>query len=227
MTRQMQTINNNAQNLFLIKNVQLDMVFDRGFSIPNDEAMVYNNMGKFMEYVESRDKRSYPTIRSFLSRIYQTNENSGRKCLVYYAQKDENDKQLSVNTVKDFIKIINSNNITEAILISDIVLSPPANTELQNLTQSNVKVTFFLSSDLKYNPTRHVDGQKHILLSREETRYLMDKMGVNLGQLPIIDKDEPISKYYGFIPPSVIKIERNDTSIGVLSKQSVNYRVVV
>lgn len=216
-----------ANSLFSIKNVQLEMVFDRGFAIPNDEASVYNNIKNFTEYVEGRDKKTYPTIRSFLSRIYQTSYESTRKCLVYYAQRDEKEKQLSVNTVKDFKRNIFSYGITEAILISDIVPSHDAKTELQNLTQSNINVTFFLSSDLMYNPTRHVDGQRHISLSKEESRYLMDKMGVNFNQLPVIDKDEAISKYYGFTPLSIIKIERNDTSMGVLSKQSINYRVVV
>ena len=82
------------------------------------------------------------------------------------------------------------------------------------LTEINMKAEHFKEEDLLVNITKHELVPKHILLSDEEKKVLLDRYRLRETQLPRIQKDDPVSKYLGLKRGQVVKIIRKSETAG-------------
>lgn len=218
------------QRLFDIKKTQIEMVSDRGYDIsPEEVAILTMNINQFTNYVNNLATNvPRTTQRSLLSHSYTANLPGGgvRTMIVYYGgKKTPQQKQVSAEVVRSFIGVVQRYNINEAILIVDGPLSPKGNDELSALTLTKWQV--FFDGELTYNPTRHVDSVKHTLLSKEETAAKLKELRVDLSKLLIINETDPIIRYYGWPVGQIVRVDRNDSFLNILSPHSINYRVIV
>jgi len=71
--------------------------------------------------------------------------------------------------------------------------------------------------------TKHYLVPKHIILSEEEKKELLEKYKVSLSDLPKIKISDPALKNLNVKPGDVVKIIRNNPWIG----EEIYYRVVV
>jgi DNA-directed RNA polymerase subunit H (RpoH/RPB5) len=217
------------QRLFDIKKTQLQMVQDRGYSISPTEAAIFDmTIDQFAAYVNDLFVRMKRSPRSSLSRSYEARDAEGkvvRTMLVYYGGKDPQMKQVSADVVRDFIQLVQTYQVTEAVLIVDAPLSSTGDNELSALTLTRWQV--FFDSHLTYNPTRHVDTPRHELLSPEETQAKLREMKADISKLLIIKVDDPVVRYYGWTPGGLVRVYRDDRAVSVLAPKSINYRVIV
>jgi DNA-directed RNA polymerase subunit H (RpoH/RPB5) len=218
------------QRLFDIKKTQLQMVRDRGYEISQDELSILNtNLEGFTIYINhlaASNPRS--SVRSLLSRSYVSKLPNGstKSMLVYYGGKSNpQQKQVSADVVREFIGLIQRYAISEAILIIDAPLSSTGDNELNALTLTKWQV--FFDSELTYNTTLHVDTPRHELLSPEETKLKLQELRADLSRLLILKATDPVVRYYGWLPGSLVRIYRDDQTIGILCPKSINYRVIV
>lgn len=207
------------------------MARDRGYEItPEEDQILHTNLPGFIAYVQGlAADNPRASIRSLLSRHYFSKETNqaGTKSslLVYYGGKTtQQQKQVSADVVREFIKFIHRYGITDAILIVDAPLSSTGNDELSALKLNKWQV--FFDSELTYNPTEHVDTPRHELLSPDETRAKLLELKADLSKLLIIKVDDPIVRYYGWQAGGLVRVYRNDESVSILSSKSVNYRVI-
>lgn len=217
------------QRLFDIKKTQIDLVLDRGYTIPQDEVILKGmKLHEFAAEINRIAAEQKTSARSALSRIYESVDATGavnRRMLVYFAGKTDPLKtQVSVDAVRHFILSMQTHAVSEAIFIVDHDLSPPANKELKDVTTARWQV--FNDSDLTYNPVRHVDVPKHELLKPSEARAKLAEMKVDLSKLPIIKISDPIVRYYGWPVGGIVRIYRHDRSVSILAPQTINYRVI-
>lgn len=215
--------------LFRIKKTQLEMVRDRGYDISHEEAILRMNLEEFTLYVKELSTQMKTGIRGSLSRMYVSREQfdgANRNMLVYYGGKTNPQfKQVSADIIRQFIALIQNFGVYEAVLIVDAPLSSTGSDELSALKL--VKWQVFFDSDLKYNPTKHVHTPPHTLLTPEETIATLNRMKVDVSQLVIIKISDPIVRYYGWPAGGLVRVDRDDSAVSVISEKSINYRVII
>lgn len=216
------------ERLLAIKKTQLEMVKDRGYIVTPEEEGIFNmTVNQFTEYVTTLAGQVARSPRSVLSRFYESRDPTGKvvkTILVYYGSKDPAKKQVSAEVVRDFIQTAQKYTVTEAVLIVDTPLSSTGTSELNALTL--IKWQVFFDDKMTFNPTRHIDTPKHILVPDDQKTEKLRELKVSLAKLPIIRLDDPIVRYYGWSLGQLIKIERYDRGIPTIAPESIQYRVV-
>ena len=217
------------QRLFDIKKTQLEMVRDRGYDITNEEAILTMTLEQFIGYISGLATQMNTPIRGALSRMYisrQKYDDVNRNMLVYYGGKtNPQQKQVSADVVRQFIALIQSYRVFEAVIIVDAPLSSTGNDELSALKL--VRWQVFFDSDLTYNPINHVDTPWHELLPEAVAIAKLREMKVDVSKLLIIKTDDPVVRYYGWPPGGIICTHRDDSAVSVLAPKSINYRVII
>lgn len=215
--------------LFYIKRTQLELVSDRGYNISDEEPILNMTFEEFDDYLRASSNNP-GGIRSTLSKLYNSNElidGQPHKMLVFYGERSNSQqKQISIEIIRSFINNIQTTrNIREAILIVDAPPSSESNAALAAL--KSVKWQVFHESDLTYNPTKHVDTPRHELISEDEKIAKLREMKVDISKLLIIKATDPVVRYYGWAPGGLVRIHRNDSSVSILTPQSINYRIII
>ena len=217
-----------VQQLFNIKKTQLEMVRDRGYDIGDEAQILQMSLENFIQYVTQITIQHKTSPRAALSRSYLTREDvpgPKRSMIVYYGGKtNPQQKQVPAEIVREFIALIQKYGVTEAILIVDAPLSSSGNLELTALV--SVKWQIFDDTNLTYNPIKHVDVPLHELLSKEEADAKIREMKTSYSQVLIMSAKDPVARYYGWTPGSLIRIHRDDSAVSILSPKSVNYRYI-
>jgi DNA-directed RNA polymerase subunit H (RpoH/RPB5) len=220
------------QKLLDIKKTQIEMVSDRGYEITPEEQIISSmNLDSFIDYLNGL-AQSLPkgtVARSLLSRSYlvkNEKDETVRSMLVYYAGRTQTtQKQITVEVVRDFIRTVQRYGINEAILIVDAQLSSIGETELSALTLTKWQV--FFDNELTYNPTIHVDNQRHELIAPDLQQEKLRELKVDKSKLLILKASDPIVRYYGWTAGNLIRIHRIDTVVSILAPKSSNYRIIV
>jgi DNA-directed RNA polymerases I, II, and III subunit RPABC1 len=84
-------------------------------------------------------------------------------------------------------------------------------------------VEYFLVDELVFNITTHEYVPKHEMMTQVEKAVLLKRYTLKEHQLPRIQKDDPVARYYGSMTGDVFKITRLSETAG----RYVTYRIVV
>jgi DNA-directed RNA polymerase subunit H len=76
---------------------------------------------------------------------------------------------------------------------------------------------------LNYNITNHILVPKHVIISKDEVKELIETYHCNIESLPHISNIDPMVKKLQAQPGEVIKITRKSSTAGM----STYYRLVV
>ena len=86
----------------------------------------------------------------------------------------------------------------------------------------NIEVELFNELELQYDPTFHNLVPKHIILTKEEKKNVLQQFNLTLSQLPKLSKSDVIARYYNMNIGDLIKIIRTSPSAG----KCITYRAV-
>lgn len=128
--------------------------------------------------------------------------------------------KVGVEPVRDYIKVLLSKNISEAIIVVQQGLTPVAQREIE---ASTLHVNIFRMAELVVNVLNHHLVPKHTRLTPEETAQLLAKYSVKVSQLPHMYTCDKISRLLGLRANDVVRIERPNFVAGM----HVTYRHVV
>jgi DNA-directed RNA polymerase I, II, and III subunit RPABC1 len=131
------------------------------------------------------------------------------------------DHTLGVKEIRKFAQTVDQQNFYTGILVTNTTISPAAAKVAAAVAPKILE--FFQESDLLVNITMHELVPKHVLLSIEEKKQLLERYRLKDSQLPRIQRTDPVARYLGLRRGQVVKIIRKSTTAG----RYASYRWVI
>ena len=193
------------QNLFKVRKTVIEMIQDRGFSIPESENISFE---VFMLKYENKNLD-----------IFIENEDNKKVYTHFHNEIKSFSKSDLKNIMNKVMSLYNDPNISIILILREKENSAVSK-ELMKDTFKNVEV--FLKKYMMFNITRHAYVPKHIVLTPEEEKEVLEKYSTTKGKLPKMFKNDPVAKYYGMKTDQICKIIRRSPEVG----ESIYYRLV-
>lgn len=143
----------------------------------------------------------------------KNNEDTSKQMFVRFFTEGKNFQK------KDLISIVQSSldNTENPNLHIILVLEDKANsTVLKEMNKTEYKnVEIFTIKNLSFNITKHTFVPKHTVLNAEEVKDLLKRYQSTKSQLPRLDRNDPVARYYGMKSGDVCRIDRNSDTTGI------------
>ena len=102
---------------------------------------------------------------------------------------------------------------------------------VENINQKSEKIIshyktaceIFKTAELKINIVDHILVPKHIVLTQEESKFVLETYNAKKKDMPLISSTDPIARYYNMKADDICKIER----ASVMTCITPFYRIVV
>lgn len=185
-------------NLFKIRKTVLEMLSDRKYIIPDIENIT------FEQFNIKCDNKNID--------IFIDDTVIDKKVYIHFHNES---KGFSKNDLKNIIQKITNDYEDENINLILILKDKENSAITKELTKEIYKnVEIFLKKNLLFNITHHNYVPKHIILTKDEEKELLDKYNSTKSKLPKISKTDPVAKYYGMKPEQICKIIRKSPEVG-------------
>ncbi|CCE88754.1 Piso0_001533 [Millerozyma farinosa CBS 7064] len=119
---------------------------------------------------------------------------------------------VGIKTMRNFCIHISEKNFSTGIFIYQASITPSATKLIPTVSPASIET--FQESDLVVNITHHELVPKHIKLSKDEKKELLDRYRLKESQLPRIQRDDPVARYLGLKRGEVVKIIRRSETSG-------------
>ncbi|KAK7286698.1 hypothetical protein RJT34_21884 [Clitoria ternatea] len=193
---------------FLSRRTTLEMLRDRGFSIPSNEIDV--NLPEF----RAIHGHSPDVDRLRFSATHASNPS--KRVLVIFSGPGV----VKVTTIRNIAgQIVNKDTLTGLILIVENQITSQA---LKAVNLFSFKVEIFQITDLLVNITKHVLKPKHQPLTDRQKKNLLKKYNIEERQLPRMLQTDAIARYYGLERGQVVKVIYS----GEITQMHVTYRCI-
>ena len=131
-------------------------------------------------------------------------------------------KRVGVKPIRELAEKMEEKNISRGIIVVQQPLTAFAKTAVQEASP-RLEIEVFMESELLVNVTHHELVPKHLPLSQEDKKLLLDRYKVKETQLPRILQTDPVARYFGMKKGQVVKIVRPSETAG----RYVTYRLCV
>lgn len=211
-------LNKEYSNLWRVFRTVNQMLRDRKYVVADEMYdMEYNDFVERFESVEmatenKRIRREDLTVRS-------VREDDDEDIIFVFFSAE---KRVGVDHISSLMKKIKADGANRAILIVHDKITPFAKKVATSAAPEYI-IELFDEIELLINVTRHIYVPKHVLLTEEEKKDLLEKYMLKETQLSRILITDPIARYYGLARRQVVKIIRPSETAG----RYVTYRIVV
>lgn len=207
-----------VSRLFRVRRTVLELLSDRGYAVLNTEEDLLQPRSTF-----EREFALHNYNRDSLTLLRQKRDNAGDQVYVFFPDEHRN-KLLGVKPISDRAEKMERDGVHSAIIIVQTGLTPYAKSAVEKLSAGEkCRMELFLENELLVNITRHVLVPRHDVLTDEEKVDLLTRYKLKESQLPRIQKEDPIARYYGLVHGNVVKITRPSETAG----RYVTYRLCV
>jgi DNA-directed RNA polymerase I, II, and III subunit RPABC1 len=111
-------------------------------------------------------------------------------------------------------------NVANAILVLRVDITPFAKQAVQEMSDS-FRIEHFKEAELLVDITEHTLVPDHQVLTPNEKQELLKRYRLKETQLPRIQLNDPVARYYGLRRGQVVKITRPSETAG----RYVTYRI--
>lgn len=118
---------------------------------------------------------------------------------------------VGIKHLRVFAQFLHDHNYYSGVYITSAPVTTSALKQSSNLP---IGIEIFAEQDLLVNITKHELVPKHILLSPEEKKALLERYRLKETQLPRIRTEDPVAKYLGLRRGQVVKIIRKSETAG-------------
>lgn len=200
----------------------LQMLEDRGYVISDAEKETMDFDGFMRKYGESEhiDKK---ILGMTVKRPNLEDPEGDATIMVFFITEPK----VGVKAIKDVAMHMkeeqdSTSKVSRSIIIIEEKITPFARQSLTEM-QPKIMIEVFKEAELLVNITHHVLVPKHRVLSPMEKKTLLERYKVKETQLPRIQFNDPIARYYGMARGQVVRIVRSSETAG----RYVTYRFCV
>ncbi|EGW32541.1 DNA-directed RNA polymerases II 24 kDa polypeptide [Spathaspora passalidarum NRRL Y-27907] len=119
---------------------------------------------------------------------------------------------VGIKTMRNFCIHITEKNFSTGLFIYQNSITPSANKLIPTVSPASIET--FQEGDLVVNITHHELVPKHIKLSKDEKKELLERYRLKESQLPRIQREDPVARYLGLKRGEVVKIIRRSETSG-------------
>jgi len=208
-----------AAKLFRIRKTIAEMLFDRGYNVTKEELEMTID-----QFKDTYGEMSRENLTMLAAKREEKEEKEGdNQIFVFFADEP----RLGVKTIKQYIERMEKDKIRKALLVVQDKITPYAQQVLRAMAaqkdDQRIVLEEWKEAELMVNITKHVLVPKHVLLTKEEQAELLKRYKLKPTQLPRIQVNDPVARYYGLQKGQVVKITRPSETAG----RYVTYRFVV
>jgi DNA-directed RNA polymerase I, II, and III subunit RPABC1 len=130
------------------------------------------------------------------------------------------DEKVGVKPIKVYTDRMRAENVGNAIMILRVDITPFAKQAVQEMSDS-FRIEHFKEAELLVDITQHQLVPEHQVLTPNEKSELLKRYRLKETQLPRIQPNDPVARYFGMKRGMVVKIIRPSETAG----RYVTYRV--
>jgi len=150
---------------------------------------------------------------------FHTQEKSDDESNQLFVFFPEDDK-VGVKPIKVYTDRMKEEGVSNAILVLRVDITPFAKQAVQEVSDS-FRIEHFKEAELLVDITDHKLVPEHQVLSQNEKQELLRRYRLKETQLPRIQPNDPVARYYGMKRGHVVKIIRPSETAG----RYVTYRI--
>ena len=153
--------------------------------------------------LEMFEQRGYKIIEKDSEQILATKKNGKQVCAFM-----SNVPKFNIERIHEFISIMKQMDINHSIIIYRDNATPVAKKVIEESVDFTIEL--FQEDDLQCNITKHYLVPKHELAYIKGTKGAREFKEKYSDKFPIILKNDPVSRFYGFNKGDIIKVTRKD-----------------
>ena len=129
---------------------------------------------------------------------------------------------MGVKPIKVYTDRMRTESVNNAILVLRVDITPFAKQALQEMSDA-FRIEHFKEAELLVDITKHQLVPEHQVLTKNEKIELLKRYRLKETQLPRIQPNDPVARYYGMRRGQVVKIIRPSETAG----RYVTYRICI
>uniref|UniRef100_A0A915ER43 DNA-directed RNA polymerases I, II, and III subunit RPABC1 n=1 Tax=Ditylenchus dipsaci TaxID=166011 RepID=A0A915ER43_9BILA len=197
--------------LWRVRKTIMEMCHDRGYLVSPEE--INCTLDGFKEHFAQK-----LPMRSDLQTIVSHSSDPTRELMIFFPE----DPKIGLATLRSIYKELERASCMNCIVVLKTGLTPSAKSLVEMMKGKDYIVETFIETELMVNITQHELVPEHIVLSNDEKLELLAKYKLKESQLPRIQMQDPVSRYFGMKKGQVFKIIRASETAG----RYITYRCV-
>ncbi|XP_062204122.1 DNA-directed RNA polymerase V subunit 5A-like [Phragmites australis] len=197
-----------SHRLFLARRTALEMLRDRGYSVPESELA--RTLPEFRAWWADKPELERLAFSTTLA------SDLSNKVKVVFCPPEP----VKIAAIREIYNGTKEENLSRLILILQSKIMSKARESIKEIF--TFKVDIFQITELLVNITKHVLKPKHEVLTAEEKTKLLKEYNVVDSQLPRMLETDAVARYYGLGKGTVVKV----TYDSELTGNHVTYRCI-
>ena len=156
--------------------------------------------------LELLDQRGYKIIEESDGQILAVKQNGDQICVCL-----STNPKFNVERVQEYITIMKQMEVYHAIIIYKDNVTPVAKKVIEE--SKEMVIELFQEEEMQYNITKHYLVPKHELLYKKGSSALKEFKDKFSDKFPIILKNDPVCRFYGYSRGDIIKVTRENGTI--------------
>jgi DNA-directed RNA polymerase I, II, and III subunit RPABC1 len=198
-----------AARLFRVYRTISNMLGARGYMVPK-------NMRELTPAEFSERFGQDQVNRESLTILVEKADDESNQLFVFFPE----DEKVGVKPIKTYTDRMRNEEVKNAIMILRVDITPFAKQAVQEMSDT-FRIEHFKESELLVDITKHQLVPVHQVLTPNEKTELLRRYRLKDSQLPRIQPNDPVARYYGMRRGQVVKIIRPSETAG----RYVTYRV--
>jgi DNA-directed RNA polymerases I, II, and III subunit RPABC1 len=201
-------LNADAARLFRVYRTITNMLTKRGYMVTKEMREMTPALFK-QRFGESPSRES-------LTMLVEKADDETNQLFVFFPE----DEKVGVKPIKVYTDRMRAENVGNAIMVLRIDITPFAKQAVQEMSDS-FRIEHFKEAELLVDITNHTLVPEHQVLTPNEKTELLKRYRLKDTQLPRIQPNDPVARYYGMKRGMVVKIIRPSETAG----RYVTYRI--
>ncbi|TKV99198.1 hypothetical protein SEVIR_8G028650v4 [Setaria viridis] len=197
-----------SHRLFLARRTALEMLRDRGYSVP--EAELARTLPEFRAWWAEKPELERLAFSTALA------ADQSSKVKVVFCPPEP----VKIAVIREIYSRVQEENLSRLILILQSKITSKSRESIKEIFP--FKVDTFQITELLVNITKHVLKPKHEVLTAEEKAKLLKEYNVVDSQLPRMLETDAVARYHGLGKGTVVKV----TYDSELTGNHVTYRCI-